>query len=381
MRDVVSARARAIAISPQTSLASDEWINLASGTPDFDVPEFVIDAMVASLRERRLQYTAWSGMPALRRAIAGKVARENGFAVDADSEVLVTAGAQEALMTVLMTLLDPGDEVVITDPHYGVYSRAATIVGGVMVRVATTRASGFVPTAGQIAAAVTERTKAVIVVSPSNPTGAVFPRAVLEGIVRVAADRDLVVISDEIYEHYVFDDAVHTSVATLPGARDRTVTINSLSKGYALTGVRLGYVIAPAPLVRAMLPFHHGMTICAPITAQYGAVAALEAERDWFAPILAEYDRRRRVWLQALEEVGVPYARPRGAYYVAADVSDCGLELPVFVRRARDEAGLMLGIAGAGCLRGSLMQASPRLEEGLARLQGFVRSVRADATA
>ncbi|TVR98389.1 MAG: aminotransferase class I/II-fold pyridoxal phosphate-dependent enzyme [Trueperaceae bacterium] len=376
MRDVVSARARAIEISPQTSLATTDLINLASGTPDFEVPTFVLDAMIDSLRERRLQYTAWSGMPALRRAIAGKLARENALEVDADTEVLVTAGAQEALMTVLMTLLDPGDEVIITDPHYGVYTRAVTIAGGSMVRVPTTRASGFVPDPAAIEAAVTDKTKAVIVVSPSNPTGAVFPRDVLEGIVRVARERDLVVISDEIYEHYVFDDAVHTSIATLPGARERTVTINSLSKGYALTGVRLGYVVAPEPLIRAMLPFHHGMTICAPITAQYGAVAAFEADRNWFVPILAEYDRRRRAWMQALDEVDVPYARPRGAYYVAVDVSDSGLDLPTFVRRARDEAGLQLGVGGAGCLRGSLMQASPRLEEGLERFQTFVRSLR-----
>ena len=376
MRDVVSARARAIEISPQTSLATTDLINLASGTPDFDVPDFVLDAMIDSLRTRKLQYTAWSGMPALRRAIAGKLARENGLDVDPDSEVLVTAGAQEALMTVLMTLLDPGDEVIITDPHYGVYTRAVTIAGGTMVRVPTTRASGFVPDPAAIEAAVTEKTKAVIVVSPSNPTGAVFPRDVLEGIVRIASERDLVVISDEIYEHYVFDDAVHTSMATLSGARERTVTINSLSKGYALTGVRLGYVVAPGPLVRAMLPFHHGMTICAPITAQYGAVAALEADRDWFVPILAEYDRRRRVWMQALDEVDVPYARPLGAYYVAVDVSGFDLDLPTFVRRARDEAGLQLGVGGAGCLRGSLMQASPRFEEGLERLQTFVHSLR-----
>ena len=376
MRDVVSARARAIEISPQTSLATTDVINLASGTPDFEAPAFILDAMVDSLRQRKLQYTAWSGMPALRHAIAGKLARENGLGVDPDTEVLVTAGAQEALMVALMTLLDPGDEVIITDPHYGVYTRAVTMAGGTMVRVPTTRASLFVPEPEAIEAAVTEKTKAVIVVSPSNPTGAVFPREVLEAIVRIARDRDLVVISDEIYEHYVFDDAVHTSMATLPGARERTVTINSLSKGYALTGVRLGYVVAPEPLVRAMLPFHHGMTICAPITAQYGAVAALEADRAWFAPILVEYDRRRREWMRALDEVGVPYARPRGAYYVAVDVRDCGLDLPTFVQRARDEAGLLLGAAGAGCLRGSLMQASPRLEEGLERLQTFVKSLR-----
>lgn len=377
MRDFVSARARSIEIQPQTSIDTSGLINLASGTPDFATPTFVIEAMVDSLRSSKLQYTAWAGMPALREAIATKLERENALLIDPNAEVLVTAGAQEALMTVLMTLLDPGDEILITDPHYGVYTRAATIAGGTMVRVPTTLASGFVPTAEAIAAAVTPRTKAVILVSPSNPTGAVFPREVLEAIVRVAEEHDLVIISDEIYEHYVFDGAVHTSVATLPGARERTVTINSLSKGYALTGVRLGYVVAPPALINAMLPFHHAMTICAPITAQYGAAAALSAPRDWFVPILAEYDRRRIAWMQALDEIELPYARPRGAYYIFADVRPSGADLKTFVRLAR-ESGLILGAGGDGCIRGSLMQASPRLEEGLERLQALVRRIRAE---
>ncbi len=380
MRDFVSARARSIAIQPQTSIDTSGSINLASGTPDFTTPSFIIDAMVDSLLAAKLQYTAWAGIPALREAIAAKLERENGLRIDPESEVLVTAGAQEALMTVLMTLLDPGDEVLITDPHYGVYTRAATIAGGTMVRVPTTFASGFVPTAEAIAAAITPRTKAVILVSPSNPTGAVFPRDVLESIVRVAEEHDLVIVSDEIYEHYVFDGAVHTSVATLPAARERTVTINSLSKGYALTGVRLGYVVAPPDLIHAMLPFHHAMTICAPITAQYGAAAALNAPRDWFVPILAEYDRRRIAWMQALDEIELPYARPRGAYYIFADVRPSGVDLETFMRLAR-EAGLILGAGGDGCIRGSLMQASPRLEEGLERLQALVRRIRAEADA
>lgn len=380
MRDFVSARARSITIQPQTSIDTSGSINLASGTPDFTTPSFIIDAMVDSLLAAKLQYTAWAGIPALREAIAAKLERENGLRIDPESEVLVTAGAQEALMTVLMTLLDPGDEVLITDPHYGVYTRAATIAGGTMVRVPTTFASGFVPTAEAIAAAITPRTKAVILVSPSNPTGAVFPRDVLESIVRVAEEHDLVIVSDEIYEHYVFDGAVHTSVATLPAARERTVTINSLSKGYALTGVRLGYVVAPPDLIHAMLPFHHAMTICAPITAQYGAAAALNAPRDWFVPILAEYDRRRIAWMQALDEIELPYARPRGAYYIFADVRPSGVDLETFMRLAR-EAGLILGAGGDGCIRGSLMQASPRLEEGLERLQALVRRIRAEADA
>lgn len=375
MRDFVSKRARAIKIQPQTSIDTTGLINLASGTPDFTPPPFIVDAMVASLRDHRLQYTAWAGMSELRQAIAVKLRRENALEIDPDAEVLVTAGAQEALMTVLMTLLDPNDEVLISDPHYSVYTRAATIAGGRMVRVPTTLETNFVPTAAAIEAAITPATKAIILVSPSNPTGTVFPREVLESIVQVAQERDLLIVSDEIYEHYVFDGHEHTAVATLPGARERTITINSLSKGYALTGVRLGYIVAPPDLIRAMLPFHHAMTICAPVTAQYGAVAALTPSRDWFVPILTEYDRRRRTWMVAMDELGLPYAEPRGAYYVFVDVRPSGLDLKHFIVRAREEAGLTLGAGGGSFIRGSLMQASPRLEEGLQRFREFVQKV------
>ena len=379
MRDFRSRRAHAVSIQPQTSIDTTGRINLGSGTPDFVVPDFVVEPMVASLQAQRLAYTAWAGMPELRRAVATKMARQNALHVDPDTEVLVTAGAQEALMTVLMTLLDPGDEVIISDPHYGVYTRAATIAGATMVPVATRPEDGFVPRVADVAAAITERTRALILVSPSNPTGAVFPREVLQGLVDLAAAHDLVVVSDEIYEDYVFDGAEHVTVATLPGARERTVSIYSLSKGFALTGIRVGYLVAPPALIQAMLPFHHAMTICAPVTAQHGAMAALTSDRGWFAPILAEYDRRRTVWIAALDALGLPYVRPKGAYYAFFDVRPTGLDAKTFVRRAGEEAGVTLGTggggAGEGWIRGSLMQRSPHLEEGLDRLAGFVRGL------
>lgn len=382
MNRFVSNRAKRVEIQPQTSVDTEGLINLGSGTPDFAPPRFIVDAMKASIDAGKLHYTQWTGMPALRRAIAGKLARENALEVDPDAEVLVTAGAQEALMAVLMSLLDPGDEMLIADPHYGVYSRAANIAGGRLVPVATTLDTDFTPTRADFEAALTPRTKGIVLVSPSNPTGTVIPKRVLEPIVALAAERDLVLISDEIYEHYVFDAHTHTSVATLPGARERTVTINSLSKGYALTGARIGYVVAPEAFVRAALPIHHAMAICAPATAQHGAVAALERDRSWFAPILEEYDRRRRLWMRTLDELGLPYGEPQGAYYVFADVRPTGLDAKTFVKRAREEAKLTLGSggggAGEGFLRGSLMQASPTLEEGLARFAEFVDAVRAE---
>lgn len=370
MNRFISQRAKSIEIQPQTSIDTTGLVNLGSGTPDFRPPDFILDAMSRSIEDGHVQYTAWPGMPSLREAVAAKMQRENRLTVDPEAEVLVTTGAQEALMSVLMTTLNPGDEVLIADPHYGVYSRVATIAGATMVPVPTSLENAFTADASDYEAHVSERTKAIILVSPSNPTGTVLGRTVLEGIVALAEKHDLMLISDEIYEHYVFDGAEHTTVATLPGARDRTVTIYSLSKGYALTGIRLGYVVAPREFLHAMLPFHHAMTICAPVTAQYGAVPALREPRDWFTPILAEYDRRRRAWTSALDSVGLAYNEPKGAYYVFFDVRSTGLDASTFVRRAREEARITLGVGGSGFIRGSLMQSE--LAEGLDRLTSFV---------
>lgn len=379
MRDLRSKRSLAISIQPQTSIDTANLINLGSGTPDFEVPGFIVDAMADSVRERKLSYSAWAGMPELRQAVANKMKRQNGLEVDPVREVLITTGAQEALMATLMTVLDAGDEVLITDPHYGVYSRVATIIGAKMVAVPTSGEDSFVPTIEAMRAAITPRTRAMVLVSPSNPTGAVFPREVQQQLVDLAVEHDLVIVSDEIYEDYVFDGAQHTTVATLPGAAERTVSIYSLSKGYALTGIRIGYIVAPAALVQAMLPFHHAMTICAPITAQYGSIAALNTDRKWFVPILAEYDQRRRLWMECLEAMGLPYARPKGAYYVFFDVRGTGLDAKTFVKRAAAEARITLGTggggAGEGWLRGSLMATPAKLDEGLTRLGEFVRTL------
>lgn len=379
MRELRSNRARAVSIQPQTSIDTAGRINLGSGTPDFAVPDFVVNAMLDSLHEGKLSYTAWAGLPGLRGAVAKKMRRQNGMEVDPASEVLITTGAQEALVATMMTILDPGDEVLISDPHYGVYTRVAKMIGATMVAVPAAAENGFSPTVEAMTAAITPRTRAMILVSPSNPTGAVFPSDVLQGLVDLAIEHDLVIVSDEIYEDYVFDGLRHVTVATLPGARDRTISIYSLSKGFALTGIRIGYVVAPPALIQAMVPFHHAMTICAPVTAQYGAIAALEHDRGWFEPILADYDGRRGVWMEQLTAIGLPFVRPQGAYYVFFDARPTGLDAETFVRRAGEEAHVTLGTggggAGEGWIRGSLMCRPPQLQAGLARLAEFVKAL------
>jgi aminotransferase len=383
MEKYISERAKRVygSLGNQTSVPIEGLINLGSGTPDFLPPQYVFDAMADSLTAGKIQYTSWRGIPELRNAIAAKLKTENGVEYDPETEILVTSGAQEALMATLMTLLDPGDDALIPSPHYDEYSRDTNILGGTLIPVPTTLETNFTVSAADLEAAITPKTKAMIIVSPNNPTGTIIPESTLRDIAKLAQERDLIVISDEIYEYYVFDGCKHISMASLPGMRERTITINSFSKSFSMTGLRLGYVAAPAGLLNAMLPFHHAMMICAPVTTQYGGLAALTQPRDWFKEVLAEYDQRRHKWMAALDELGLPYARPQGAYYVFIDIRPTGLTSAEFVRRAREEARLVFqpgtigGGAGEGFIRGALTKASPEFDEGLERFKTFIRGL------
>ncbi len=367
----------------QTSINLEGLINLGSGTPDFAPPDFVFDAMQAAITARKSQYTAWAGLPELRHAVAHKLHRDNGIEADPATEIIVTSGAQEALMVALMTLLDPGDHALTPSPHYDEYTRDTNILGGQLIPVATTPESGFTITAAQLEAAITPQTKALVIVTPNNPTGTVLPEATLRDIADLAQRRDLMVIADEIYEYYVFDENRHVSLASLPGMRERTITINSLSKSFGMTGLRLGFLVAPPEIIEAMMPFHHALMICAPIVTQLGGVAALNASRDWFAPILAEYDRRRHLWMDTLDALGVGYTRPQGSYYIFIDVRSTCMTSAAFVNKAREEArltfqpGTIGGGAGEGFIRGAMTTPSPKFEEGLERFKRFIGGLRA----
>lgn len=375
-----SQRAKALhgSLGKQTSVPIPGLINLGSGTPDFTPPEYVFDAMRKALDEHRIQYTAWTGIPELRNAIAAKLKAENKIDVDPNSEIIVTSGAQEALMATLMALLDPGDEALTPSPHYDEYSRDATALGGTLIPVATTPESNFTINAADLEAAITPKTRALVVVTPNNPTGTVLSEKTLLDIARLAQEKDLLVISDEIYECYVFDGHQHISMASLPGMKERTITINSFSKSFAMTGMRLGYIAAPAPIIEAILPFHHAMMICANVVTQYGGLAVLSQPRDWFRDVLQEYDRRRRLWLQTLDSIPLPYSQPQGAYYVFIDIRPTGMTSAEFVAKAREEARLVFqpgtigGGAGEGFIRGALTKGSPEFEEGLERFKTFV---------
>jgi aminotransferase len=365
-------------LGSQTSVPIAGLINLGSGTPDFVPPDYVFDAMHKALDERKIQYTAWTGIPELRAAIAEKLKSENGITFDPASEIVVTSGAQEALMATLMALLDTDDEVLTPSPNYDEYSRDARVLGATLVPVVTTPESNFTIDVAQLEAAITPKTRALIVVTPNNPTGTVLPESTLRAIAKLAQERDLLVISDEIYEYYVFDDHKHVSMASLPGMRERTITINSFSKSFGMTGMRLGYIAAPAPIIQAILPFHHAMMICANVITQYGGLAVLSHPRDWFKDVLAEYGRRRKLWMEMLDSIGLPYSEPQGSYYIFIDIRPTGMTSAQFVAKAREEARLVFqpgtigGGAGEGFIRGAFTKGSPEFEEGLERFRQFV---------
>lgn len=380
-----SQRARTLygSLGKQTSVPIPGLINLGSGTPDFLPPQFVFDAMQQALADGKIQYTSWAGIPELRAAIARKLQTENNIPVTPE-EILVTSGAQEALMVTLMALADAGDEILTPSPNYDEYTRDAKVLGATLVDVPTTLETNFTIDVADLEAAITPKTKAIIVVTPNNPTGTVLPQSILMDIGKLAQERDLLLISDEIYEYYIFGNNRHVSMASLPGMKERTITINSFSKSFAMTGMRLGYIAASPDLLEAMLPFHHAMMICANVVTQYGGLAVLSQPRDWFKAQLAEYDRRRQLWIETLKAIPLPYSDPQGAYYVFIDIRPTGLTSAQFVARAREEARLVFqpgtigGGAGEGFIRGALTKGSPEFEEGLARFTTFVKKLLAE---
>ena len=383
MEKYLSKRAMSLygVLGKQTSVPIPGLINLGSGTPDFSPPPFVYEAMQQALSNNQIRYTSWRGIPELRAAIADKLLSENGARYNPESEILVTSGAQEALMVTLMTLLDPGDEVITPSPHYDEYSRDAAILGGKLVPVTTRPETNFTIDVADLEAAITERTRAIIVVNPNNPTGTVLSQQKLLEIADLAKCYDLLVVSDEIYEYYTYDGHRHITMASLPNMWERTITINSFSKSFAITGMRLGYIAAPESIMEAMLPFHHAMMICANTITQYGGLAIMTNPRDWFAPQLQEYDRRRHLWMESLNELALPYSQPQGAYYVFVDIRPTGLSSAAFVEYAREHAKLVFqpgtigGGAGEGFIRAALTRSSPDLDLGLERFRILIRGL------
>jgi aminotransferase len=300
-------------------------INLAQGYPDFPAPDEVKEAAVAAIRADHNQYAITWGAKSLRDAIAAKTLRFYGYEPDPEREITVACGATESMMAAMLAVVNPGDEVIVFEPFYENYGPDAAISGAKLVFVPLEEPD-FHFDEEKLRAAFTPRTKAIVVNTPNNPSGKVFTRAELELIGRLCEEFDALIITDEIYEHIIYDGHVHVSPATLPGLRERTISISGLSKTFSVTGWRLGYIIAPPELTNAIRKVHDFLTVGAPAPLQEAAAVALAFPDSFYEDVARSYAARREVLLTALGEAGFPVFRPQGAYYIMADIRPFGAD-------------------------------------------------------
>ena len=296
-------------------------VNLAQGYPDFDPPELIKEAAVAAIRAGHNQYAITWGTPLLRQAIAEKVGWYNGIVADADRHITVTCGATEAMMATMMAVVNPGDEVIIFEPFYENYGPDTIVSGAKPVYVAL-HAPDYSFDRTALAAAFSPATKAIVINTPHNPTGKVFTREELEFIAELCQRYDVLAITDEIYEHILYDGFTHCSMASLPGMAERTITISGLSKSYSITGWRIGYVIAPEEISEAVRRVHDFLTVGAPAPLQMAAVTALAIEHSYYIELADLYREKRDLLLPVLREVGFTVFQPQGAYYLWCDITD-----------------------------------------------------------
>ena len=299
-------------------------INLAQGFPDFDGPEFVKDAAIAAIRAGHGQYARMSGLPEVHRALAAKYRRDWGLDFAPDSEIVVTSGATEAIFATIQGICEPGDEVILFEPYYDSY-KASVRMAGAEPRVVTLRAPDWTFDLAELSAAFGPRTRAILLNTPHNPTGKVFSRDELETIAGLCRKNDALCITDEVYEHLVYDGR-HVPMASLPGMRERTITISSFGKTFSLTGWKIGWACAAPELAAAVRSAHQFITFATATPLQHGAAAALAAGPEYYAGLLADYRDRRDYLVGELARIGFRVAAPGGAYFVLADFRPFGFD-------------------------------------------------------
>ncbi|GAA3159584.1 pyridoxal phosphate-dependent aminotransferase [Planomonospora alba] len=329
MSDPLVARMRAFGttiFAEMTALALRTGsVNLGQGFPDTDGPPAMLERAVEAVRSGLNQYPPGPGLPELRRAVAAHRADHHGLAYDPDGEVLVTVGATEAIAASVLALCEPGDEVIAFEPYYDSYAASAALAGAVLRPVTLRPAGGrFTFDPDELAAAVGPRTRAILVNSPHNPTGTVFTREELEAVAALCATRDLIAITDEVYEHLTFDGVPHIPLATLPGMRERTVMISSAGKTFSVTGWKTGWVCAPEPLVRAVQTVKQFLTFTASAPWQLAVAHALRHELDWVAELRTGLQAKRDRLVSGLSAAGFGVYRPAGTYFVQADIRPLG---------------------------------------------------------
>ena len=356
----------------------DNVISLSVGEPDFQTPWHIRQKGVETLEKGRTWYTPNAGLMALREEIAAYVQRQIGVSYAPKDEVLVTVGGSEAIDLAFRAILQPGDEVLIPEPSFVCYDPLTRMAGGVPVPLVTRAEDRFVLTASTLRAAITPRTKLLVLPYPNNPTGGVMRHDQLEAIAHVLRDTNIFVLSDEIYSELTYGDKPHVSIASLSGMRERTVRVSGFSKAFAMTGWRLGYACAPAPVAKVMLKLHQFGIMCAPTTAQHAAIEAMKNGSEDVETMRAEYDCRRRLILDLLREIGLDCFEPEGAFYVFPSIRSTGLTSEEFCERFLMEQrvavipGSAFGPGGEGFVRACYASSMQDLEEAVSRLETFL---------
>ena len=360
----------------------DDCVRLMVGEPDSRTPEHIVEAACRALHEGKTFYTVSAGLPELRKLIAENVKKKKGIGADPEGRVIVTNGATGALYLAMKALLNPGDEIVIGVPLFSNYLGQAISLGAVPKFVRLREENGFVMDCGALRQAITPKTKAILLNSPSNPAGSIIGPDSLRKIAEIACEYDLYVISDEVYQDYNYGDVPIVSIATFPGMENRTVTVDSFSKTYAMTGWRVGYAVSSPEIVRLMISMQDDVISCVNTVAQYAAIEALTGPQDSVKRMIDEFRARRDLLVRGIREIpGLSCVTPNGAFYLYVNVSGTGLSSEEFAMRLLREArvavvpGSAFGPGGAEYVRISYVTSQQNLLEGVRRISGFVRGL------
>ena len=356
-------------------------VSLTVGQPDFVTPWHIRAAAIESLEAGKTYYTSNAGLPRLREEIARYLSRRFALSYDPETELLVTVGGSEAIDLAVRGVIDPGDEVIIPTPSFVCYAPLVTLAGGIPVEVATREADAFKLTPEALRSALTPKTKLVILPFPNNPTGAILTREDLEGLAAVLRETDALILSDEIYAELTYG-ARHVSIASLPGMRERTLLVSGFSKAYAMTGWRLGYLAAPLAMIREIFKIHQYGIMCAPTTAQFGAVEAMQNGDEDVEEMVAEYDRRRKYLVHKLRDLGIPCFEPKGAFYVFPNIAGFGMTSEEFCEKLLYDYGVAVvpgtafGKCGEGFVRVSYAYSVRHIDRALERIAKMIEDRR-----
>lgn len=357
-------------------------ISLGVGEPDFDTPWRIREEGIYTLEKGKTYYTSNSGLMDLRIEISRYLERRFGLNYDAEKEIIVTVGGSEGIDLAFRAMLNPGDEVIIPEPCYVSYVPCVTLADGVPVTVNLKEENDFKLTKEQLLSAITPRTKILVLAFPNNPTGAVMTKEELEEIAEVVKEKDIFVVSDEIYAELSYGNTRHCSIASIDGMKERTIVINGFSKAHAMTGWRLGYACGPEVIIKQMLKIHQFAIMCAPTNSQYASIEALRECDDAVEEMRNEYDRRRRFMLSKLRGMGLKVFEPYGAFYIFPNIAEFGLTSDEFATRFLTEEkvavvpGTAFGDCGEGFLRMSYASSLSNLKTAMERLEKFIDRLR-----